>query len=260
MKQDDFINGLYVALSCKTLYVKGGFGLTLTASGKKRAIASYDYNKKRADKINAMPSDSFGFDCCGLIKGVIGGFTGNKNKTYGGAVYNKDNTLGADRIPDYDETRLFNTCNNITKCKKVDVPNIPVGAMLWMTGHCGVYVGDGWVIESTPAWEDGVQKTRYVNRNWMKWGLLPYVEYEGSTNPIKIIPPIAKPTLRNGSKGMQVYYLQQDLNYLGEKLSEDGDFGPLTDKAVRNFQKKYKLVVDGWYGPKSYNKMREVLK
>ena len=100
MKQDDFINGLYVALSCKTLYIKGGFGLTLTASGKKRAIASYDYNKKRADKINAMPSDSFGFDCCGLIKGVIGGFTGNKNKTYGGAVYNKDNTLGTDRIPD----------------------------------------------------------------------------------------------------------------------------------------------------------------
>ena len=260
MKQDDFINGLYVALSCKTLYVKGGFGLTLTASGKKRAIASYDYNKKRADKINAMPSDSFGFDCCGLIKGVIGGFTGNKNKVYGGAVYNKDNTLGADRIPDYDETRLFNTCNNITKCKKVDMPSIPVGAMLWMTGHCGVYVGEGWVIESTPAWADGVQKTRYVNRNWMKWGLLPYVEYEGSAKPIKIIPPLAKPTLRNGSKGMQTYYLQQDLNYLGEKLSEDGDFGPKTAQAVKNFQKKYKLSVDGIYGPKSYNKMREVLK
>lgn len=260
MKQDDFINGLYVALSCKTLYIKGGFGLTLTASGKKRAIASYDYNKKRADKINAMPSDSFGFDCCGLIKGVIGGFTGNKNKTYGGAVYNKDNTLGTDRIPDYDETRLFNTCNNITKCKKVDMPNIPVGAMLWMTGHCGVYVGEGWVIESTPAWADGVQKTRYVNRNWMKWGLLPYVEYEDSSKPIKIIPPVAKPTLRNGSKGMQVYYLQQDLNYLGEKLSEDGDFGPKTAQALKNFQKKYKLSVDGIYGPKSYNMMREVLK
>lgn len=260
MKQDDFINGLYVALSCKTLYVKGGFGLTLTASGKKRAIASYDYNKKRADKINAMPSDSFGFDCCGLIKGVIGGFTGNKNKTYGGAVYNKDHTLGTDRIPDYDETRLFNTCNNITKCKKVDMPNIPVGAMLWMTGHCGVYVGEGWVIESTPAWADGVQKTRYVNRNWMKWGLLPYVEYEENTKPIKIIPPVAKPTLRRGSKGMQVYYLQQDLNYLGEKLAEDGDFGPKTAQSVKNFQKKWGLVVDAIYGPKSYNKMREVLK
>lgn len=260
MTQDDFINGLYAALSCRTLYVKGGFGLTLTASGKKRAIASYDYNKKRADKINAMPSDSFGFDCCGLIKGVIGGFTGNKNKTYGSAVYNKDNTLGTDRIPDYDETRLFNSCNNITKCKKVDMPNIPVGAMLWMTGHCGVYVGEGWVIESTPLWADGVQKTRYVNRNWMKWGLLPYVEYEENSKPIKIFPPVAKPTLRNGSKGMQTYYLQQDLNYLGEKLSEDGNFGPKTAQAVKNFQKKYKLSVDGIYGPKSYNMMREVLK
>lgn len=260
MTQDDFINGLYVALSCRTLYVKGGFGLTLTASGKKRAIASYDYNKKRADKINAMLSDSFGFDCCGLIKGVIGGFAGNKNKTYGGAVYNKDNTLGTDRIPDYDETRLFNTCNNITKCKKVDMPNIPVGAMLWMTGHCGVYVGEGWVIESTPLWADGVQKTRYVNRNWMKWGLLPYVECEESSKPIKIIPPVAKPTLRNGSKGMQTYYLQQDLNYLGEKLSEDGDFGPKTAQAVENFQKKHGLFNDCVYGPLTYAKMREVLK
>ena len=258
MTVDAFIDGLYTALACKTLYVKGGFGLTLTAKGKDRAITSYEYNKKRSTKINSMPADSFGFDCCGLIKGVIGGFDGNAKKVYGGAVYNKDFTLGEDKIPDKDETVLFNLCTQITKCKKTDMPNIPVGAMLWMTGHCGVYVGDGWVIESTPSGSDGVQKTRYVNRNWMKWGLIPLVEYN-EVSPVSI-PPVAKPTLKQGSKGMQVFYLQEDLNYFGEKLELDGMFGPLTKEAVKRFQKKHGLVVDGIYGFKSYSKLREVLK
>lgn len=258
MNVEKFIDGLYTALACKTLYVKGGFGLTLTAKGKDRAVNSYEYNKKRSTKINSMPSDSFGFDCCGLIKGVIGGFDGNAKKVYGGAVYNKDFTLGEDKIPDKDETVLFNLCTQITKCKKTDMPNIPVGAMLWMTGHCGVYVGDGWVIESTPSGSDGVQKTRYVNRNWMKWGLIPFVEYNEVSSVS--VPPVAKPTLKQGSKGMQVFYLQEDLNYFGEKLELDGMFGPLTREAVKRFQKKYGLVVDGVYGFKSYSKLREVLK
>ena len=259
MNVDKFIDGLYTALACKTLYVKGGFGLTLTAKGKERAINSYEYNKKRSTKINSMPADSFGFDCCGLIKGVIGGFEGNSKKVYGGAVYNKDFTLGKDKIPDKDETVLFNLCSQITKCKKTDMPNIPVGAMLWMTGHCGVYVGDGWVIESTPSGSDGVQKTRYVNRNWMKWGLIPFVEYHEQEHISYNVPPVARPTLKNGSRGMQVFYLQEDLNYLGAGLDLDGVFGPLTRQALINFQRGNKLVPDGIYGFKSHSKLREVL-
>ena len=74
-------------------------------------------------------------------------------------------------------------------------------------------------------------------------------------------PKIAKPTLKRGSKGTEVKYLQQDLNYvLKTKLSADGVFGGGTESVVKTFQRKYKLTTDGVYGPKSYNKMKSLIK
>ena len=262
--QAKFYESLMTAYNNKTLYVKGGFGLVLNKRGKERAINSYDYNKKRAAKINAMPNDSFGFDCCGLVKGCAGGYSGDMKKVYGGAIYNADHTLGNDHdIPDVTEKGLIEICSSVTKCKKVANPEIPRLALLWMTGHCGVYLGDNKVIESTPSGSDGVQITEYNSRNWMKWGLLPFVEYSAydtNTGIKATVPPVARPTLRIGSKGLQVYYLQQDLNYRGADLDEDGMFGTLTYKAVKQFQKHYNLDVDGIYGPITHRKMIEVIK
>ena len=78
---------------------------------------------------------------------------------------------------------------------------------------------------------------------------------------VVIKPPIpnAKPILKKGSKGPQVVYLQQCLNFLGAKLVEDGDFGKKTDAALKAFQTKYKLVVDGEYGPKSKAMLERVI-
>lgn len=258
---DEFIHALELAEDNKTLYVKGGFGLVLNAKGKERAINSYAYNKKREAKINAMPNDSFGFDCCGLVKGCAGGYDGNLKKTYGGAIYNADHTLGKDHdIPDATEKGLLDICNNVDKCKKIFNPDIPVGSLLWMTGHCGVYIGDNKVIESTPSGSDGVQITEYNSKNWMKWGLLPFIKYSEQNKPVKIVPSVAHPTLRIGSRGLQVYYLQKDLNYLGYDLDEDGIFGSMTYRTVKQFQNHHKLDVDGIYGPITYRKMMEVLK
>ena len=256
-----FKEALLTALNNNTLYVKGGFGLTLNKKGKERAINAYEYNRKRADKINAMPNDSFGFDCCGMVKGCAGGYTGDIKKVYGGAVYNADHTLGKDHdVPDVTEKGLLDICDNVTKCKKEDYPDIPELAFVWMTGHCGVYIGDNKVVESTPSGSDGVQITEYDSKNWMTWGLLPFVEYSEQNKPVNIVPPIARPTLKVGSKGLQVYYLQQDLNYLGCNLDTDGIFGSCTKGGVEQFQRKQKLVVDGIYGPKTRAAMREVLK
>lgn len=68
--------------------------------------------------------------------------------------------------------------------------------------------------------------------------------YTGKVDPSYVAP---KPTLRKGSTGADVEYLQ---TLLGESV--DGDFGPLTDAAVRAAQKKYGLVVDGIVGPASW--------
>lgn len=52
-------------------------------------------------------------------------------------------------------------------------------------------------------------------------------------------------TLHRGDKGATVVRLQRALNQHGAKLSADGDFGPKTLRAVRAFQSKRRLVVNG---------------
>lgn len=56
-------------------------------------------------------------------------------------------------------------------------------------------------------------------------------------------------TLRYGDSGKDVKKMQLALNELGFSTGgSDGKFGPATEKAVRQFQKKYKLKVDGVAG------------
>lgn len=80
------------------------------------------------------------------------------------------------------------------------------------------------------------------------------------------LPKVAKPTLRTGSQGTQVSYLQKDLNYLGfkgkdgKKLTVDKDFGSNTAYALLSFQKKNKLETDSIYGNLSYAKMKTKIK
>lgn len=62
-----------------------------------------------------------------------------------------------------------------------------------------------------------------------------------------------RPTLRFGSSGQDVLELQSALNHTDEvvtPLAVDGAFGPITNKAVRQFQSAHPpLVTDGVVGP-----------
>lgn len=249
----DFIDALDIAVNSKTLYIKGGFGLTLDAKGKQRAINSYAYNKKRADKINAMPDRSSGFDCIGLIKGCAGGYKADFNKVYGGAVYNADHTLGKDHdIPDKNESGTLDICISVSSNMK----DIKRGEFLYMKGHCGIYAGDGKVYESSPAYKDGAQITDFSWRPWEKHGFLPYINY----GIIKKNPTVARPTLRKGRLGLEVSRLQEDLNFvLNKNIAVDGIFGSETDRTLREYQKQFNLAFDGIYGEKSYKMMRMLI-
>lgn len=77
-------------------------------------------------------------------------------------------------------------------------------------------------------------------------------------------PTDPHPLLKKGDKGeavveMQKYLLTWNENCL-PKYGADGDFGSETDKAIREFQKENKLVVDGECGNKTWAKLEEVAK
>lgn len=55
-------------------------------------------------------------------------------------------------------------------------------------------------------------------------------------------------TIKKGSRGSDVVTLQKKLN-----LIADGIFGPITDEAVRDFQKSHNLTVDGIVGSKTWS-------
>lgn len=65
-----------------------------------------------------------------------------------------------------------------------------------------------------------------------------------------------QPTLKIGSKGPDVKELQQLLNSKGYSLIVDGDFGPSTQAAVKNFQRANGLTDDGIVGPKTWEKLK----
>lgn len=68
-------------------------------------------------------------------------------------------------------------------------------------------------------------------------------------------------TLKKGSKGENVKKLQKFLNWFGNyKLDVDGGFGPLTEKAVRKFQKAVGIEDDGIVGPVTRNAMKNAVK
>lgn len=248
MTNVEFVNMAIKTAGMKTLYIKGGFGQVLSESRKKKLIEQYDYNKKRAAMINAASNDTFAFDCCGLVKSIIWQFKGDTSKVYGGAEYESNG------MPDVGEKAILNMCTNLSD----NMSNIEVGEFLYMSGHCGIYAGGGKVVESSPAWKNGVQITDLAQRKWKTHGRLPQISYNQIT-PVKK-PDAAKPILRQGNKGTQVKLLQEDLNFLYDaNLALDGQFGPLTKQALIKFQKAEGLIKDGIYGPQSYSTMRRCL-
>lgn len=59
-------------------------------------------------------------------------------------------------------------------------------------------------------------------------------------------------TIKKGSKGTSVKILQKYLS-----LAEDGIFGAITEEAVKDFQKRHGLTVDGVVGPSTWTKIRK---
>lgn len=128
----------------------------------------------------------WGWDCVNLVKGILWGWKCENGKPRGGAVYK------ANGVPDATIEDLY---NNYCTDQSTDFSNIEIGEFVVYSksyGHCGIYIGGGYMIEATTKWDSKVQITRILNvpkcsgeypeadsktRTWWAHGKLPWVNY-----------------------------------------------------------------------------------
>lgn len=174
-----------IAKNYRTLYVMGCFGAPLTGSNVSRYCNNHTYNKDpaRTAMIKAAANQSppvYGFDCVNLIKGILWGWRGDASKVYGGAAY------GSNGVPDHGADTVIKECLEVSTTGWASM--LP-GEAVWLSGHIGIYIGDGLAVECTPKWDNKVQitavgnigkKSGYNTRTWTKHGKLPWVDYTGA--------------------------------------------------------------------------------
>lgn len=251
MKASRFISELKsIANTQKTVYAWGMFGTPISESsvtGKAKQYPQWYTTQKISSVFTPLYGKRyFGFDCVGLVKGVLWGWNGDASKTYGGAVY------ASNGVPDISADAMIGRCTDVSS----NFDRVEPGEFVWMKGHCGVYIGSGQVVEASPKWKNGVQITSLRDREWLKHGKLPYIEYDITAVVVEVKRTnIELTVLQKGSKGNEVKTLQRLLKALGYNLTVDGDFGSNTQNALKAYQKAKGLSVDGICGKNSWNSL-----
>lgn len=251
IKAADFAAMAETAYSEKWGYIWATAGDTWTETKQKNLEAKYrsDPEKYSDYKLGAERGSKWighkVADCSGLVKWALRklGLTG---------IYHGSNS------------QFKKNCSKTGKIKKGE--KIPVGALIF-TGNESAHNHVGILTSATTVTEaqgtiKGVVHTPLSNKKWAYWGLVKGVDYDQESIPdevtIKVCTDVTLPTLRRGDKGNDVVMLQRYLINAGESLPKygiDGDFGGETLKAVKSFQKKNGLVVDGIVGPKTWTKL-----
>ena len=181
-----------LSLGNDSIYLYGSFGQTLSEAFITQKAKQYVYNISRQSiykKCLASAGTEFAFDCVGLIKAYLWGGHGNPK-------YNSKQDKSANG--------MYNAAKK--KGKINTLPEIP-GILVHMSGHIGIYIGDGYVIECTPnktyAKQDhkggGVCKTKLSARKWTGWCECPYITYEDKKTNEEIAKEVIAGKWGNGN-------------------------------------------------------------
>jgi N-acetylmuramoyl-L-alanine amidase len=174
-----------------------------------------------------------------------------------GLVYTKLKELGLD--PPRSSTQQLKWCRQNDTIIPLEEAIRTRGALLLREGHVAVSLGDGKTIESMGEKQGVGIFSATDHRTFTVGGLVPGLTYgrnrvpPAQAQPRTPVQPTPYPILRRGSSGSDVQFLQQKLKELGyDPGPVDGDFGPRTERTVKDFQAASGLVVDGVVGPQTW--------
>ena len=230
------VNGALEKKSGKIEYYKDRLGYVLGGQGElyTKELAEKWGNAKRAGKSKSYFTKDcarwYGknvVDCSGMIVEAFRAYKGN----FG------------DRTADY----FYNSYTSERGAIKT-LPEIP-GVVVWKSGHIGVYIGGGKVIEAR-GYQYGVVVSELSTQAWKNWGKLKEVAY--AVEETATAKPEFKRLLKYKSsymRGDDVKALQELLTKVGQKPGAiDGVFGKNTRDAVKSYQRSKKLTADGIAG------------
>lgn len=166
-------------------------------------------------------------------------------------------------------SQMYSTAMKRMPMSQLD--RFPIGTVLWKQGHVGVYCGKddkgNHICTEAKGIDYGTIGGAIDNPNRWKYGLLfkeltyayPTIEPSGGH---KEKNPYKEPTtlVKKGTKGEPARWVQWELveagfgipfTYNGKAYGAvkiDGEIGPISDAAIRAFQKSCKITVDGKVG------------
>lgn len=242
--------GKQLAAFCEQVY-KAGWVYWYGTVGYKCSQSLYNSKKNQypghytADRTSGYMKDiaagKMCADCVGMIKAFF----------WSGGVVGGPSKYATNHCPDTSANGMIALC-----AKTGSIGSIPdePGLVVWKSGHIGVYVGGGYVVEMKGFNYDCLRR-RVAEGGWSKWGRLPasMISYtdDGCGDACDIpSAPEGQRTLRNGDEGADVKQLQLNLIRLGfscGKWGADGEFGDCTEQAVEAFQRAHRLDETGVY-------------
>lgn len=194
-----------------------------------------------------IANDQMCGDCVnGAIKGAIWSELGTRKSVY-----------GSHGCPDKSADGMFEYCKSIgMPWGTISTMPDKIGLAVRFSGHVGVYVGNGEVVEWR-GFDYGCVVTKLNSRKWLHWYELPWIEYdEGKVETVQgNYGTLGSRLLKRGSTGDDVAIMQELLESLGFDIGAkgaDGIFGAKTEAAVIAYQKREGLEADGKYGAKTH--------
>jgi LysM repeat protein len=195
MTAKEFINKVKEVQKTNTVYMWGTYGQVLTnqlIDYKANQYPSKNTPARVARHKKLVGQGYSAWDCVGLIKGILWGWEYGKSPKYKGS-----------EVPDVGSDSMY---KNYTTHQSTDFKDILPGEVVWITGHIGVYIGDGLVIEATSRATGGFTDNvlisalgnhgavkGYPTRSWTHHGRLKWIDYAAVPKPDPKPEPTPKP-------------------------------------------------------------------